>query len=150
MGTKLNPGKFDCHASAGADEPLFTLLARDPLAPFLTSIWAAVRAGDFEMAEAVFTGMMRRVAGQYYDDPDMDKSGEALTCSAEMFQWKKVYDAASAEQQRRMKTPDRRSLSGVRPPRYPLPTPRCNVRACAGTSAVACWLGPSRCSRYKA
>lgn len=30
MGTKQRPGRFDCHAGALPDEPMFTLLARDP------------------------------------------------------------------------------------------------------------------------
>jgi hypothetical protein len=33
VGTKSNPGKFDCYANALPDEPLFVLLARDPSAP---------------------------------------------------------------------------------------------------------------------
>jgi hypothetical protein len=31
MGTKSNPGPFDCYAKAEPDEPMFVLLARDPL-----------------------------------------------------------------------------------------------------------------------
>lgn len=30
MGTKDNPGKFDCYTNALPDEPMFVLLARDP------------------------------------------------------------------------------------------------------------------------
>lgn len=44
MGTKSNPGKFDCYAAAGVDEPIFVLLARDPLAPELVAQWALLRA----------------------------------------------------------------------------------------------------------
>lgn len=40
MGTKTNPGKYDCYAKAEADEPLFVLLARDPLAAILVRLWA--------------------------------------------------------------------------------------------------------------
>lgn len=43
MGTKNNPGKFDCYASAEPDEPMFVLLARDPLAPILVRLWADLR-----------------------------------------------------------------------------------------------------------
>ena len=35
MGTKANPGQFDCYAAAADDEPLFVLRANDPLAPSL-------------------------------------------------------------------------------------------------------------------
>jgi hypothetical protein len=30
MGSKIQPGKFDCYANALPDEPMFVLLARDP------------------------------------------------------------------------------------------------------------------------
>ncbi len=43
MGTKNNPGKYDCYESADPDEPMFILLARDPLAPILVRHWAALR-----------------------------------------------------------------------------------------------------------
>jgi hypothetical protein len=44
MGTKNNPGEFDCYAAAAPDEPMFILLARDPLAPILVDLWAMLRA----------------------------------------------------------------------------------------------------------
>lgn len=40
MGTKNQPGKYDCYQNAEPDEPMFVLLARDPLAPWLVRIWA--------------------------------------------------------------------------------------------------------------
>lgn len=43
MGTKLNPGRFDCYSNAKDDEPMFVLLARDPLAPILVRLWAMLR-----------------------------------------------------------------------------------------------------------
>lgn len=43
MGTKNNPGAYDCYAAAAPDEPMFILLARDPLAPVLVEIWATLR-----------------------------------------------------------------------------------------------------------
>lgn len=46
MGTKLNPGKFDCHAKALPDEPIFTLLARDRSAPFIIRNWAVLRHAE--------------------------------------------------------------------------------------------------------
>jgi hypothetical protein len=48
MGTKRNPGKFDCHSNAMPDEPLFTLLARDPDFYRLVRKWAKRRARDVE------------------------------------------------------------------------------------------------------
>lgn len=45
MGTKNNPGKFDCYANAEPDEPMFILLGRDPLAGALVRLWAETRRG---------------------------------------------------------------------------------------------------------
>lgn len=44
MGTKNNPGEYDCYHNAEPDEPMFVLLARDPLAPILVELWASLRA----------------------------------------------------------------------------------------------------------
>ena len=46
MGTRNNPGKFDCHARALPDEPLFTVLARDQSAPWMVQQWAYERARE--------------------------------------------------------------------------------------------------------
>lgn len=48
MGTKNNPGVFDCHDKADPDEPRFTLLGRDPFTPVMLELWAEMRedAGD--------------------------------------------------------------------------------------------------------
>jgi hypothetical protein len=43
MGTKNDPGKFDCYASAEPDEPVFVLLGRDPAAALAITFWCAVR-----------------------------------------------------------------------------------------------------------
>lgn len=44
MGTKNNPGDYDCYENAEPDEPMFILLARDPMAPILVRLWADLRA----------------------------------------------------------------------------------------------------------
>lgn len=88
MGTKRNPGPNDCWDKADLDEPRFALLARDPLGPFLVSIWAAVRMGDQEKAHVVFETMIRRAGGLYALDPDVDKASEAMECSLAMFAWR--------------------------------------------------------------
>lgn len=46
MGTKNNPGEFDCYANALADEPMFVLLARDPNFYRFLYKWADDRAAD--------------------------------------------------------------------------------------------------------
>ena len=40
MGTKNNPGLFDCYKEAGSDEPIFILRANDELAPNIIRFWA--------------------------------------------------------------------------------------------------------------
>jgi hypothetical protein len=43
MGSKSNPGKFDCWSRAEPDEPVFVLLGRDPVASIIVADWAALR-----------------------------------------------------------------------------------------------------------
>jgi hypothetical protein len=40
MGTKSNPGTYNCIEKAEDDEPVFVLLARDPVAPTIVRLWA--------------------------------------------------------------------------------------------------------------
>lgn len=70
MGTKRNPGQFDCHAKAHQDEPLFTLLGRDPAAGVLVRMWALSRHRAIEL------GMRPR--------EDAEKVTEALKCADAM------------------------------------------------------------------
>ena len=68
MGTKKDPGVYDCYAKAEPDEPMFVLLARDPIAPALVDRWA-------NRAEA---------AGK-----DVGKVAEARKLAEEMRAWAK-------------------------------------------------------------
>lgn len=68
MGTKTNPGTFDCYANAAPDEPMFVLLARDEHAPVLVRLWTLLRQRDGE---------------------DDDKIAEALQCAVGMERWHK-------------------------------------------------------------
>lgn len=43
MGTKNNPGAFDCYAAADPDEEMFILLARDDQSPARVFDWANKR-----------------------------------------------------------------------------------------------------------
>jgi hypothetical protein len=88
MGTKNNPGIFDCYDAAGPDEPMFVLLARDRLAAHLVSIWSKLRMGDAEAAHVVFQNLMQKHAAHYCISPDIDKAGEAMDCSNAMFDWR--------------------------------------------------------------
>lgn len=82
MGTKKDPGKFDCYAAAQEDEPYFLLLARDASAPRLVEAWAQLR--------------QNAVAAGVAPSTDMDKVDEARNCAQQMRQWhfsKKVLPA---------------------------------------------------------
>lgn len=69
MGTKNNPGKFDCHSRAEPDEPMFVLLGRDPTASLVVTFWRAVRA---QLGKDGF---------------ESEKSLEAKQCAVAMEQW---------------------------------------------------------------
>lgn len=71
MGTKSNPGSFDCYANAEPDEPMFVLLGRDKHAPTLVWLWSVLRELDGEEA---------------------DKVHEARNCAAQMLQWAHAHD----------------------------------------------------------
>jgi hypothetical protein len=68
MGTKNNPGLYDCYDKAEPDEPMFVLLARDPKAPDLVRTWA------------------------YRSDPlgAGPKFDEAMACAEAMDAWRKA------------------------------------------------------------
>lgn len=88
MGTKLNPGKFDCYANAEPEEPIFILLARDDLAPFIVQVWAHVRNGDYDKAMGALVAAERASFSKPSMDPE--KFSEALGCAADMMAWKRL------------------------------------------------------------
>lgn len=71
MGTKNQPGEYDCYANAHPDEPMFVLLGRDPRAPELVEAWA-------QMSEARGT--------------DPQKIAEARACAEAMRAWHRKLD----------------------------------------------------------
>ena len=71
MGTKNNPGDFDCYEDAEPDEPMFVLLGRDKHAPTLVWLWATLRSLDGE---------------------DPEKVAEARDCVAAMLAFAKEHD----------------------------------------------------------
>lgn len=75
MGTKLNPGNFDCYANAAENEPMFVLLARDKHAPALVWLWATMRELDGESPE---------------------KIAEARTCAQAMIDYQKANERPTA------------------------------------------------------
>jgi hypothetical protein len=78
VGTKTEPGKFDCHGNALPDEPMFTVLARDPYAPALVRRWAKQRDKDIK------AGIRPR--------SDIPMIKEARKCAADMEKWRTEND----------------------------------------------------------
>lgn len=68
MGTKNNPGQYDCYVKAEPDEPMFILLARDESAPLLVEIWRLIKLEEQTQPSA--------------------KLGEALICADAMRRWR--------------------------------------------------------------
>jgi hypothetical protein len=84
MGTKENPGRFDCYAAAAPDEPIFILRANDPLAPVIVRFWAELYQDAKRRAGAWSNGSIARYC-------------EAMDCSEEMRAWKVNHDNVLAE-----------------------------------------------------
>lgn len=99
MGTKLKPGQFDCHAKAEDDEPIFTIRAKDPLAPYLIQAWRMLRGGNTEAAVLNIRDAGRAweaevEAGKRTFLPlDSDKSKEALECKKASELWRTKYES---------------------------------------------------------
>jgi hypothetical protein len=91
MGTKSNPDQFDCYEKAKPDEPLFTLLGRDPQGGDMVHLWAALRAGDTHGAERIFTRMVDRARGTPRKPGDADKICAAVNCAEAMRAWRKTW-----------------------------------------------------------
>lgn len=66
MGTKANPGRFDCYARAEPDEPVFVLLGRDPDAPMLIRLWAEIRKRCGESGDKLVDAMQTANAMEDY------------------------------------------------------------------------------------
>jgi hypothetical protein len=75
MGTKNNPGKFDCYEAALPDEPMFMLLARDPQFYQRVMDWANQRDNDVRCGER--------------PPEDMSLVREARTCAFDGQQWRR-------------------------------------------------------------
>ena len=57
MGTKANPGEFDCYAKALPDEPIFTITARDPEFYYFVNKWAEQRENAVMCGDRPFSDM---------------------------------------------------------------------------------------------
>lgn len=80
MGTKLNPGKFDCYHNAMIDEPIFVLSARDPDFAFRVRSWAEQRQRMIECGERPIS--------------DMEMVGEAYQCALDGANWRRQNNGA--------------------------------------------------------
>jgi hypothetical protein len=88
MGTKNNPGEFDCYANAEPDEPMFVLLARDRTAPQAVEAWVAAREPD-HMTEMDLDNPIGQHRATRVTDPA--KLDEARACAAAMREWRRVH-----------------------------------------------------------
>ena len=78
MGTKNQPGEFDCHGAAHGDEPIFTLRADDEQAPEVVVDWIKAR-----LFREFLAGRLELV------DEDRDrKLKQASECEMDMRAWK--------------------------------------------------------------
>lgn len=84
MGTKRDPGKFDCYDKAEPDEPLFTLLARDPFAAVLVEQWAMMR--DKARQERIEA----KTISPADNLEELRKIDEARACADAMREWRRA------------------------------------------------------------
>ncbi len=75
MGTKRNPGDYDCYRKAARDEPMFTILARDAHGPEAVRHWANVREAGVEH--------------KLYPETDRALVAEARACASAMEDWRR-------------------------------------------------------------
>lgn len=80
MGTKNQPGEFDCYSNADDDEPMFILLARDPIASTLVRDWAGARVRT----------------GRNKTEGENRKIREALQCADAMDEYRKQKEVATS------------------------------------------------------
>ena len=81
MGTKNNPGDYDCYAAARPDEPIFTLKANDRCAPDTVRHWAECYRLSKELANSDGNGPGELSDGQ------RRKYDEAQRCADAMEAW---------------------------------------------------------------
>ena len=86
MGTKNNPGEFDCYANAEPDEPMFVLLARDVLAPGIVDEW--VRRFMCNSTDRTREDGPSGLAARTRFARDVRKANEAVQCAQDMREWK--------------------------------------------------------------
>lgn len=88
MGTKSCPSKFDCYAKAEPDEPMFVLIARDPLSDTLVHLWRHIMCGDLVSAAQAYAALVSSplMGSTGFENEKMD---EAFECATAMAAWRK-------------------------------------------------------------
>ena len=83
--------EFDCIGKAEAEgqpEP-FSLIASDPLAPWLVDVWASMSRGDIATALGSFYGMVDTCSTKYAKNPRrQDKINNAEDMALNMRNWR--------------------------------------------------------------
>lgn len=84
MGTKANPGRYDCYAALKPDEEHFVLMGRDEHFARVVGFWAMLR--------------MQHIAENKDPLSDLDKVQEALECARRGTKWRADRLAAAQAQ----------------------------------------------------
>lgn len=82
MGTKNNPGQFDCYSKADGDEPIFVLRGKDPVAAGLVREWVHLRlVHEFRTKKKVTPELAEQLSEALKVASDMDEYRINLTMS---------------------------------------------------------------------
>lgn len=87
MGTKKDPGPFDCYTTAEADEPIFTLKASDPVFSKVIEHWLRERQLHFFMEGTPIT------------EKEREKREEARKVIGQGIAWQLARELLEIEQQ---------------------------------------------------
>lgn len=81
MGTKNNPGKYDCYEKAEPDEPLFVLIGRDQTASDFVDLWAHIHNAAPISAFETFIKIYQNIQ---WNTNNKEKVFEAFRCANDM------------------------------------------------------------------
>ena len=73
MGSRNNPGSYDCYDAAEPNEPMFILLGRDRDAAIVVKLWGMLR--------------LQQISLGLRPETDRTQVAEALRCATEMEIW---------------------------------------------------------------
>lgn len=117
--TKNDPGKFDCHAAAEPNEPLFVLLGRDAQAPNLIRQWALFRERLGEDPEKVQNARLIATRMEAFRERrQFARDAEAFEAAAAALK-RHPHMGGSAEQRRYLEEVARIFRAKLEPPYVP-------------------------------